>query len=350
MIRGESIDVSGAPSEFMIFPAGQFMTDDGPHMLTLDMAQAIVEEFNKRGNEMSIDYDHASISVEAPPDARVSGGWIRALEVRGLGEVWACDVRWTPEASAWILSDPPKYRYISPFYDCMTDGGTAYPVRIKNVALTNNPKTWFCTRLASLVSNGKTMNDNDKLLAGAVLLGLLGLMAASDETLAAYAKEQDAALRSKLGDQADAAMQLASDGAPSVPAPVAPPAPAAASETAPDEKTMASAAASLAAMKPAAVRDIKDRKAIEKLIVTNRGIIPANARPILMKASLADAVAYVADLANVVEVTDKSVAGSGADVARIPAAVESRAASLVESKRIRPEDAAKFKKYMTDAN
>jgi len=340
--QGVAIDISGAPTSFMIFPSGEFMTDDGPHVMNTAMAEAIVSEFNARGNQMSVDYDHASVSVSAPPESRVAAGWIARLEARGLGEVWACDVVWTQEASGWILSEPPKYRYISPYYDCMTDGNKAYPVRIKNVALTNNPKTWFCTRLASLASDGKTMNDNDKMLAGMTLLALLGLMGASDAALAAFAKEQDSALRAKLGDQADAAMQLASAGAPSATAPVLPaPAAASAAVPLPDDKAMATAAASLAAIKTTAVQRAKEREAIKGLIVANKGNIPENAIPLLMQASLVEATKFIADLSTTIVVTEKRVADIGAGTVVERKDLETRAASLATTHGIKDVGALK---------
>lgn len=306
---GVTSEAKGAQQEFIALPA-EFMTDDGPHRMTYDDAKKIVALFEARGNDMSIDYDHASTDTKAPPESRVAAGWIPCpggLEAREDGSVWVVKVEWDPAVAAWLSADVPKYKYLSPYYRYRESGGFAVPTRLVNIALTNNPKTWECWRLASLALPGvDTMNDQDMKAAGAVLMTLLVLIGAQDAGLAEWAKEQDAALRSKLGESADKAMELAQGGSDSV----APPAPApmddaavASVEKAEEEKQ---AVASLAKMKPGVIRVAADKVALEKLIESNKAVIPANAIPLLRKASLADATEWIADVTSGARVPAKS--------------------------------------------
>ncbi len=341
--EGASADIDSAPTEFRIFPAGVFVTDDGPHKMTRETAEELVELFRARGNEMCIDHDHATTSLDAPPENRKAAGWIGDLEVRGEGELWAIHVRWDPMVEEWILAKPPKIRYVSPWYAFKMDGDLAIPTMINNVAVTNNPKTWHCWRLASqaVAVREKGMNESDTLNMGKLLIALLALMGAGDERIKAMAAEADAKARELLGDQADAALQLAANdasgggnGAGSGDAAAAAAveadkqaAAAAAADagggsavtTVVDDKDKQAAAAlsqstdpnkaasaaiqadrqlaaQLATIANDAVKSSSERDAIEGLIETNKKIIPANAAPLLRQASLATAVEFVNNL------------------------------------------------------
>lgn len=336
---------SKAPREFMIFPAGKFTTDDGSHVMTRESADAIVKRFMSRGNKMSIDFDHASVDTSAPPDARVAAGWINALEARGEGEVWACNIDWTPEVKGWLTEEIPKFRYISPFYSCTVSDGVATPIEVKNVALTNNPKTWFCTRLASIAANikGERMEDSDLVLAGGMMAALLAAMGASDSWLSQYAQEQDAAMKAKLGDSADKALQMFNDAAAtSDEAPVSVPAEgvAAASDAAPkmDEKTIA---ASLASASAKIKRTSADAAAAEKLIKANESRIPANVLPVLRQASLAQVTSFIADISRGAKPSEKPFVAPVREVAKHDKKVEQRAASLAKEHGIKDVNALK---------
>lgn len=340
-----------APNEFMIFPFGEFMTDDGPHVMTRESADAIVKTFMSRGNIMSMDFDHASLDTNAPPEARVASGWIHSMEVRGEGEVWACEVEWTPDVKGWLTEEVPKYRYISPFYTCSVTDDVSKPFEVKNVALTNNPRTWNCTRLASNAAKvrGKRMEDSDLVLAGGLLAALLATMGASDASLSQYAQEIDAALKAKLGDSADKALQMFNDAAAmSDEAPVSVPAEgvAAASDAAPamddkaktEEKTIA---ASLAMAASDIKRKSADAAAAEKLIKANEGRIPANVIPILRKASLVQVTSFIADISRGVKPSEKPFVAPAREVAKQDKKVEQRAASLAKEHGIKDVTALK---------
>lgn len=305
---GVTSEAKGAPQEFIALPA-EFMTDDGPHKMTYDDAKKIVALFEARGNDMSIDYDHASTDTKAPPESRVAAGWIPCpggLEAREDGSVWVVKVKWDSAVSAWLSADVPKYKYLSPWYGYRESGGVAVPTRLVNIALTNNPKTWECWRLASLALPGvDTMNEQDMKAAGMALLALVALIGAQDAGLADWAKEQDAALRAKLGEDASKAMELAKPDdsvLPPAPAPMDDAAVASVEKTEEEKQ----AVASLAKMKPGVIRVAADKVALEKLIESNKAVIPANAIPLLRKASLADATEWIADVTSGARVPAKS--------------------------------------------
>lgn len=343
---GGSIDAKGAPKVFCVIPGGDSMTDDGPHRMSYADALKVVERFERRGNAMSFDFDHASADTNAPPESRVAAGWIPCpggLEARNDGSVWTTDVEWTSEVQSWLTEDPPKYRYLSPRYEYVMRDGFAVYTGLINIALTNNPKTWGCTRLASLAApDGESMNDKDLMLAGAALLALLGLMGAEDASLAEMAKAMDAQMREKLGESADKAMELA---APAKVEP-APESEAGASDAMKEDDKEKQSLASLAAIKAEVKQSAADKAAIEKLIGANKDKIPARALPLLRSASLAAVADFVADISGVGGAASAPVVpanpttGVRGNVARKEH--KERAASLVAQNRIRPEDADKY--------
>ena len=380
--QGATADVKEAPKEFRIFPAGDFMTDDGPHRMTKPDAEALVAIFNARGNEMVIDHDHATTTIEAPPENRAAAGWIQRLEVRGDGEVWAVGVVWDSMVEQWLLSNPPKVRYLSPWYSYKMVGDIAIPTRVNNVGLTNNPKTWHCWRLASLAAEkgrrGIGMEQQDLVLAGRTLLTLLALMGASNEALATWAKEQNAALTEALGENANAAMQAAGEldqeddaaamsdeDKAKLTAALEEEAKKAASMSDEDKAKLAAAsqagdedktvAASLAIIKNQEIARAANIKARDDLIEKNMAIIPKTALPLLRKASLATVASFVSDMAKTARLPAKTpVAPKAATTVKVPQqkiageqkVTEERVASLATKWKIKPKQLDTLRKVL----
>ncbi len=101
-----------APSEFRIFRAGWNDTYKGRFLFDEQAALAVMAEYEAHGVDRPIDLEHMSIDQDAnnyDPDAR---GWLK-LEVRN-GELWATDVRWTPDGQRRL--EQATQRYISPFF------------------------------------------------------------------------------------------------------------------------------------------------------------------------------------------------------------------------------------------
>jgi phage I-like protein len=121
-----------APAEFQLLPEGKIEIEgDAPAFLDEEAAKSVIENFERRGNDMVIDYEHQTLKdVEAP-----AAGWIRKLIDKGKDGLWAA-VDWTERAKKYIESR--EYRYFSPVIGVASKGRKV--VMIANVALTNYPR------------------------------------------------------------------------------------------------------------------------------------------------------------------------------------------------------------------
>lgn len=125
------------PSEFRIFTAGKVETCKGTFTFDDAAARSVLAKYADQGNELMVDYDHASLGSSFAPDPAQAGkaaGWFQ-LELRG-GELWAVNVRWTEPAAEALRRK--EWRYMSPTFATDDDGRI---VDLLNVALTNIPAT-----------------------------------------------------------------------------------------------------------------------------------------------------------------------------------------------------------------
>ena len=153
-----------APSEFRIWKAGSNPTANGYAVLFDAKAAAdVMASYVEHGVDVMIDLEHMSIDDAHPnwtPDAL---GWC-SLEVRA-GELWAVNVRWTPEG-ARRLSEQTQ-RYISPtFYLDEEKRAT----RLVNIALVARPATHEIPALVAKEQERKTMVTSKQLLFAAHVL------------------------------------------------------------------------------------------------------------------------------------------------------------------------------------
>lgn len=121
------------PTEFRIFKRGVNTSVKGTFLFDAQAAKDVMADFAKHGADIMIDLEHLSLDEESKaydPDAR---GWCR-LAVRN-GELWATQVRWTPDGAA-RLSDR-KQRYISPTF--LYDKATRRVFSIHNAAICGAP-------------------------------------------------------------------------------------------------------------------------------------------------------------------------------------------------------------------
>lgn len=166
-------------------------------------AEAAVEWFSRRGNELMIDFDHQSFpQFNSRSDGLApAAGWIGGVEVRSDG-LWARDVTWTDEAHALIASG--QYRYYSPVI--FWRGGHGKALRgLGPVALTNDPAMADVPALAA--ARGRD-DDEMSILSGENLAqlysevyGLLGLQGnpTMDEVLATVSEQNRAHVAALLG-------------------------------------------------------------------------------------------------------------------------------------------------------
>lgn len=126
-------NVNGAiPAEIQVIPYGHTDTPKGPFVLNETAAQAVINAFDTRKNDVVIDYEHQTIAY--PPVEAPAAGWIKKLINKGKDGIWAV-VEWTEKAKQYIANK--EYRYVSPvFFKYQTNNEV---FRLVNVALTNQP-------------------------------------------------------------------------------------------------------------------------------------------------------------------------------------------------------------------
>ena len=127
--QGENGEIK-APASFPLLSCGTTRTRDyGPFMVDAEACNLIIANFADNGNDMVIDYEHATLSGKEAPAA----GWIKNLVKAGC-DLWAV-VEWTDKAKAYIAAK--EYRYFSPVVSKRKSDNRA--VAIHSVALTNSP-------------------------------------------------------------------------------------------------------------------------------------------------------------------------------------------------------------------
>jgi hypothetical protein len=133
---GIAIQGDAPPDRFRIFTAGKVETSKGTFIFDADAAAAVMADYEAQGNELMVDYDHASLSALAvdPALASRAAGWF-GLELAADGSLWAVNVRWTQPAAEAL--GRKEWRYMSPAF--ATEGDRI--VSLMNVALTNMPAT-----------------------------------------------------------------------------------------------------------------------------------------------------------------------------------------------------------------
>ena len=116
----------------------------GDFVFDAEAAAAVMAEYQAHGVDMMIDLEHASVKApHARSDTADARGWAR-LEVRN-GELWAVDVRWTPDGARRLAEK--TQRYISPVFLHKKDSRRI--MRVVNLALTALPATDYAQALAA---------------------------------------------------------------------------------------------------------------------------------------------------------------------------------------------------------
>ncbi|MBN1830284.1 MAG: hypothetical protein JW884_14220 [Deltaproteobacteria bacterium] len=126
-------ELDGVLSEFKVLPYGDVILEgrETPAVVNEEAKASIISHFERRGNDMVIDYEHQTLSgVQAP-----AAGWIKKLVDKGRDGLWAV-VEWTDRAKEYLKNR--EYRYFSPVM--WIREGDNVVVQIENVALTNYPR------------------------------------------------------------------------------------------------------------------------------------------------------------------------------------------------------------------
>jgi len=128
------------PTEFRIFRAGANPTSKGVAVFDAAAAGSVMAAWARDGVDLMIDLNHDSLEADARAreDASDARGWF-GLEVRN-GELWAVNVRWTPDG-ARRLSERTQ-RYISPAFKYEEGEDGDHVLEIFNVGLVAMPATY----------------------------------------------------------------------------------------------------------------------------------------------------------------------------------------------------------------
>lgn len=133
--NGETENVGSAlPQEFLLLHYGTNSYSkagaNGAFEFTETDADSVIRDFENRGHDLVIDYEHQSLGGEKAPAA----GWIDAIckTAEGL----SAHVKYWTEEAAKLLSSG-EYRYFSPTIYFSRSGKTVSSIH--SVALTNHP-------------------------------------------------------------------------------------------------------------------------------------------------------------------------------------------------------------------
>jgi len=163
-LASTAVDLSGndPPKEFRIFEGGVVKTTKGEFLFDAQAAESVMAAYRQHGVDLTIDYDHHSLSTAQGVKA-ISAGWFQ-LELRD-GDLWAANVRWNPPAVEHFAKG--EYRYFSPLFDY--ERASLRITNLINNALTNTPAMDGIEALiaASATTGDSTMNEEEikKLLA-----------------------------------------------------------------------------------------------------------------------------------------------------------------------------------------
>lgn len=141
------------PSEFRIFPAGEWESSKGTFLFDEQSGALVLDEWRTRGLKLTFDYEHAALE----PAGEIAEGAPNAgnfdLELRG-GELWAVNIHWTDRAADYLRAG--EYLYFSPAFAHDADGRVT---RLVNIALTNLPATFGQEPLVAASERTKHMDE-----------------------------------------------------------------------------------------------------------------------------------------------------------------------------------------------
>ena len=134
-----------APTELRLFRAGENRTRKGTFAFDDEAARQVMSTYAEMGRAwVMVDYDHGSLQ-KAPVDpsrsSRAAG--TARLELRA-GELWATNIRWTPDAKKAI--EAGEWPSISPAFSHDEQGR---PNWLINFGLTGNPATYAPAELVA---------------------------------------------------------------------------------------------------------------------------------------------------------------------------------------------------------
>ncbi len=160
------------PESFALLPYGDIESREYDPFLADEAAfDLIIADQADIGNDLVIDYEHATLSGKEAPAA----GWVKRLVNKGKAGLWV-DVEWTAKAKAYIAAR--EYRYFSPVVMKRPSDNRA--VMIHSVALTNSPNIKHLEPLVNKAAAELSTSKDKENLMDARIFELLGLKADAD--------------------------------------------------------------------------------------------------------------------------------------------------------------------------
>ena len=160
-----------APDDVHLLPPGAFTGRDGRSWRVDDMARVIAASMAE-GQDLPIDYDHASDLAAREGRPAPAAGWITELVARDDG-LWG-RVKWTEAGRRAVQQQ--EYRYLSPVF--YFQEATGQIEQLARAGLTNSPNL----RLVALNSH-----QQETTMELAALLAALGVAEDTDEETAVAA-------------------------------------------------------------------------------------------------------------------------------------------------------------------
>jgi len=167
----EIAEQDGAPLWVELIPQGEDVIGRDGRAWTNSNPQGILDAFEENSAELPIDIEHAT-ELKAPNgDPAPAVGWIKGLELREEGAIWAL-VEWT-QHGLWLVRDK-EYKYLSPVFTY--DSKTGSITQLFSAGLTNQPNL----KLTAL--NRREENHGDDMSLPLALTTALNISsAATDE-------------------------------------------------------------------------------------------------------------------------------------------------------------------------
>lgn len=182
ILKGGSVDVSGAPEVISVLPLGHVVSSKGEFDVDAESLESMKREIAKRGVDLVVDYEHQTLKGTQAPAA----GWVKELFLKD-GSIRA-RVEWTPTAAEYLKNK--EYRYLSPVITVRKSDGKA--MGLHSIALTNTPAIEGMSPIVNSDSyqEGGQNNMNEFLQKLAALLGL-GENATEEDILEALKKNAE---------------------------------------------------------------------------------------------------------------------------------------------------------------
>lgn len=121
------------PADILILKFGETSTTQGSYYMEKMHAKEVLTTYMKRGTDLFIDFNHASLNPKSPDDG-VAAAWFD-LDMKEDG-IHMVNIKWTDRGKEYLKKD--EYRYLSPVIRLDKNNKV---IRLVNVALTNLPST-----------------------------------------------------------------------------------------------------------------------------------------------------------------------------------------------------------------